>query len=294
MYQFLFSLPVSRRLIQLSIAACILSAANASADDTLQAGIDSFFVQLSGMFDRIASNPAVKKKRRATVDGYFLSQLKRHQVIRSLTKTDTKGVCRTEMVRISGANHQKQDFKKEQWFKAIARGESEYHTTVKDTGRYYLVWSKPIMTSSSANPKMIGVIMMKIDLWDCFQEISQSTDKPFLVYLRKMRFYDHKWKKSYAFTDQSLAVPGVSAMTLRMQKETAPVPAPDTTPVIAQPAAEKPDSTPVVAAKKKLAVNAKIGILIGIAGAALLLIFIALFIHWIKNKMVIRAINKGM
>jgi hypothetical protein len=83
-------------------------------------------------------------------------------------------------------------------------------------------------------------------------------------------------------------------MTLRMQKETAPVPAPDTTPVIAQPAAEKPDSTPVVAAKKKLAVNAKIGILIGIAGAALLLIFIALFIHWIKNKMVIRAINKGM
>ena len=64
MHQFLFSLPVSRRLIQLSIAACILSAANASADDTLQAGIDSFFVQLSGMFDRIASNPAVKKKRK--------------------------------------------------------------------------------------------------------------------------------------------------------------------------------------------------------------------------------------
>ena len=145
------------------------------------------------------------------------------------------------------------------------------------------------MTSAEATPRMIGVIMMKIDLWDCFQEISQTTDRPFLVYLKKLRFYDHKWKKSYPYTELPLTVPGAGAMTLRVQKEIAP----DTSQAIAQPVTEKTDSTPIAAVKKK-PVNAKIGILIGVAGAAVLIVLIAFLISWIKNRLVIRAINKGM
>jgi hypothetical protein len=288
MHHPLFSFPASLRIIRLAVVLCILFTVSASAD-TLQAGIDTFFVQLSGTFDHIASNPATKKKRLSVVDRYFLSQLKRHQVIRSITKSDAKGVCRTELVRMKKPNHKKQNFKKEQWFTNIARGEQEYQTIVRDTGRYYLVWSKPITTSATVTPRIIGVIMMKIDLWDCFQEISQTTDKPFLVYLKKLRFYDHKWKKSYPYTEHSLTVPGAGAMTLRVQKEMAP----DTSQAVAQLETAKIDSTPVAAAKKK-PVNAKIGILIGVAGAAVLVVLIAFLISWIKNKLVIRAINKGM
>lgn len=276
-------------MIQLAVVSCILFTISASADDTLQAGMDTFFVQLTGTFDRIASSPAVKKKQLSTVDRYFLSQLKRHQVIRSITKADAKGVCRTELVRMKDPNHEKQNFKKEQWFTKIAGGEQEYQSMVKDTGRYYLVWSKPITTSSTATPRIIGVIMMKVDLWDCFQELSRTTDRPFLVYLKKLRFYDHKWKKSYPYTEFPLTVPGAGAMTLRVQKEMAP----DTTRAVVQPVTEKIDSTPVAAIKKK-PVNPKIGILIGVAGAAVLVVLIALLISWIKNQLVIRAINKGM
>jgi hypothetical protein len=275
-------------MIRLAVVACILFTVSASAD-TLQAGIDTFFVQLSGTFDRIASNPAVKKKQVSVVDHFFQSQLKRHQVIRSITKSDAKGVCRTELIRMKDPSHEKQNFKKEQWFTNIAKGEQEYQTIVKDTGRYYLVWSRPITTGKAATPQVIGVIMMKIDLWDCFQEFSQTTDKPFLVYLKKLRFFDHKWKKNYPYTELPLIVPGAGAMTLYVQKEMAP----DTSQAIAQPVTEKTDSTPVVAVKKK-SVNAKIGILIGVTGAAVLLVLIALLISWIKNRLVIRAINKGM
>ena len=281
------SSPAVLHMIRLAVVSCVLFSVSASAD-TLQAGIDTFFVRLSGTFDRIASNPAVKKKRLSVVDRYLLSQIKRYKVIRSITKASVKGICRTELVRMNRPNHKKQNFKKEQWFASIVKGEQEYHTMVKDTGRYYLVWSKPIMTSMTATPRIIGVIMMKIDLWDCFQEFSQTTDQPFGVYLKKMRLYNHKWKKSYPYTEYPLSVPGTGGMTLRVQKETAP----DTSMAVTQPVAAKADSTPVAAAKKKPVLSAKIGILIGVAGAAVLLLLVAVLISWIKNKLVIRAIDK--
>ena len=256
----------------------------------MQAGIDTFFVKLSGTFDRIASDPAVKKKQLSVVDRYLLGQIKRHKVIRSISKTDAKGICRTELVRMNTPNHKKQNFKKERWYTDIIKGEQEYQTIVKDTGRYYLVWSKPITTGATKTPRIIGVIMMKTDLWDCFHEFSQTTDKPFAVYLKKLRLYNHKWKKSYPYTEYALTVPGAGVMTLRVQKETPP----DTSSAVAPTVTEKIDSTPAAAEKKKPVMDAKIGILIGVAGAAVLLLLIAVLIAWIKNKLVIRAINKEL
>ena len=129
MHHSLFSSPALVRMIRTAVASCVLFTVGVSADDTLQAGIDSFFVELYGTFDRIASNNAVKMKRLSVVDRYFLSQLKRHQVIRSITKADVRGICRTEMVRMRGSNHEKQNFKSERWFTHIAKGEQEYQTT---------------------------------------------------------------------------------------------------------------------------------------------------------------------
>jgi hypothetical protein len=142
--------------------------------------------------------------------------------------------------------------------------------------------------------------MMKIDLWDCFQAISRKTDKPFLVYLKKMRLYDQKWDKTYEYRELPLTVPGAGSMTLRVQKvAVAKAPAPETTKVAPPPVVKSPDTSAALAAskakdKKKSTLNAKIGILIGIALAAILLVLIAVLISWIKNQMIIRSINKGL
>jgi hypothetical protein len=277
----------------------VLLTVGAIAEDTLQANIDSFFVKLSTTFDRIAANPVIKKKQVSIIDQFFLTQLRRHQVIWSLTRTDEKGISRTEYVRMKDANHEKQDFKKEPWFAQLAKGEESFQGIVKDTGRYYLIWSKPIILAGRQN-KIAGAVMMKIDLWDCFQAISRKTDKPFLVYLKKMRFYDQKWDKTYEYRELPLTVPGAGSMTLRVQKDAiVKAPAPETTKVAPPPAVKSPDTSAALAAskakeKKKPTLNAKIGILIGIAVAAILLVLITVLISWIKNQMIIRSINKGL
>jgi hypothetical protein len=288
-------------MARLVVTCCIVFAATASAD-TLQAGIDTFFIRLSGDFDRIAANQIVKKRQTSVIDPYFFRQLKRHQVVRSITRTDAKGVRLTEMVRMKGADHSKQNMKEEKWFSEIVRGAQEYHALEKDTGRYYLIWSKPVTASGASSARSIaGVVMMKIDLWDCFQEISNSIEPPFLVHLKKVTFYDHKWKKTYEYDEVPLSVPGAEEMTLRTQKiVAAPVPAPDTIPAVAKPEPAKIDSTPAQAGfslakvKTKLMKNKKIGIIAGVAGAAFLLVIIALLVSWIRNQMVIRAIDKEL
>jgi hypothetical protein len=284
-------------MVRLVIASCIVFSATVSAD-SLQAGIDTFFIRLSGEFDRIAANPAVKKRRPAIIDAYFLRQLKRHQVVRSITRTDAKGVRVTEMVRIKGANHEKQSMKKEQWFAEIVKGAREYHTLERDTGRYYLIWSKPVVAAGAAK-KIAGVVMMKIDLWDCFQELSNSAETPFLVFLKKTRFYDHKWKKTYEYDEVPLSVPGANEMTLRVQKiVAAAVPAPDSNLAVAKPESTKIDSTPAQAGSTKPDVKTillkykKIVIVAGIVGVLFLGMLVVLLVSWIKNKMVIRAINR--
>jgi hypothetical protein len=287
------------RMVRLVVVSCIVFSATVSAD-TLQAGIDTFFIRLSGEFDRIAANPVVKKNRPAVIDPYFLRQLKRHQVIRSITKTDAKGILVTELVRMKDANHEKENLKKEQWFAEIVKGAQEYHAMDKDTGRYYLIWSKPVVAAGAAKTIM-GVVMMKIDLWDCFQELSQSTETPFLVFLKKTRFYDHKWKKTYAYDEVPLSVPGAEAMTLRTQKNVAtPAPASDSNLAVAKLEPTKVDSTPIQAGPTKSSVKTilqkhkKIVIVAGIAGILILGMILFMLVSWIKNKMVIHAINKGV
>ena len=284
-------------MVRLVIASCIVFSATVSAD-SLQTSIDTFFIRLTGDFDRIAANPAVKKKRPAVIDAYFLRQLKRHQVIRSITRTDAKGVLVTEMVRMKDANHEKKNMKQEQWFADIVKGAREYHALERDTGRYYLIWSKPIVAAGAAKT-IAGVVMMKIDLWDCFQKLSKSTETPFLVFLKKTRFYDHKWQKTYEYDELPLSVPGAEEMTLRTQKiVAAPALAPDSSLAIAKPESTKIDSTPILAGSTKPDVKTilqrykKIVIVAGIVGILFLGMLAVLLVSWIKNKMVIHAIDR--
>jgi hypothetical protein len=280
-------------MVRMVVASCIVFSAAVSAD-SLQAGIDSFFIRLSADFDKIAVNPVVKKRQPGVIDPYFLRQLKRHQVVRSIVRTDAKGVSVTEMVRMKGANHENENYKKEQWFTEIVKGAQEYHALEKDTGRYYLIWSKPVVSVKAKT--IVGVIMMKVDLWDCFQEISNSTETPFLVFLNKTRFYDHKWKKTYDYDEVPLSIPGANDMTLRMKTIVAAPTPPDTIPAVVKPEMAKIDSAPAPAGstslKTTLLKNKKILAVAGIAGIVFLGVLLFLLVSWIRNQMVIRSIDK--
>ena len=287
-------------------SVCIALAAAVSAE-TFPATADTFFVQLSAEFNKIVENPALKKDRAARIDPLFLRELKHNIVINSLVRTDARGQMTTELVRMNDPRHAKVSFKNQKWFSEIAKGAPEYYALDKDTARYYLVWSKPIRRSArSAGASFAGVVMMKIDLWDCFQKLSSSSETPFLVRLNKLSLYSQKWKNQTAYDEFPLSVPGARAVTVRIEKTEVPPPGAPAS-LSANAASSKPDSAQIntvlskadadfSAQKKSAAISRakKLGLLAAAAAFILLLVLIIGFISWFRNKMLIRSINRGI
>lgn len=278
-------------------AVCCLSAFSAVANP-LEAKIDTFFTGLSTEFDRIAADPAVRKGSVGPIDKLFLRELKRHQVIHAFARTSAKGRNLTELARMKQPDHSKNSLKAEPWYAEIAKGAPEFSAMDRDTGRYYLVWSKPVAAGSKKASAFGGVVMMKIDLWDCFQKISQSVETPFLVRLNKKTLYSHKWKNDEYGIEAPLSIKGVPKITLQVSEGAAPA---KTVQPQAQPAAPAIDSAKLradsmAAAKKKASAARakKIGVAGAIAAGLILLILIISFISWIRNKMLIRSINRGI
>ncbi|MBN2036054.1 MAG: PDC sensor domain-containing protein [Chitinispirillaceae bacterium] len=293
------SLPHSKPftgMTHLAILVCCIGLSGPVSAETPQAEIDTFFTELSVQFDRIAANRAVKIRRPAANDAFFLRMLKRHQAVHSFVRTDKKGVRRTEMVRIKGSDHTKSSLKSEPWFSTIAEGAKAFHSLEKDTsnGRYYLIWSRPILLSNKA---FAGVVMMKIDLWDCFHRISETTETPFMVRLKKTSFFSHKWKNEYRYESIPLEVPGVKDMTLLMQKSgnSAAVAA----------AADQDSSNPKSTMVKKESADADSSSFLGqgisvktvvIAGGIgvfiIAIILVAMLLSWIRHKRIVKAIDE--
>jgi hypothetical protein len=267
--------------------------------EQVQAEIDTFFERLSGEFNRIAASPTVRSSRAAQLDAYFLRALKRNQVINSIVRTDAKGRTITEFVRMKGANHARKVVKTEKWFSDIAKGADEFSGMVKDTGRYYLVWSRPV-TGKRASGPMAGVIMAKIDLWDCFRRVSGSIETPFLVRLNTISLYSNKWKSGKDYDEYALNVPGAESVSLRVEKAAPPPPAeqPQVAPAKIEPPKPKSAFEKLSSALKDLGTRKESGkhitVLLVLAGAAglIILILIIMFISWLKRKWVIHNINK--
>jgi hypothetical protein len=304
-------------IVVASILFCLSTLASA-ATENFQASIDSFFVRMKADFTALAENPAVVKGNPAAIDQVFLKALKQNGVVNELVRTDPKGAVITELARMKEPFHGKKSYKTQSWYMSIGKGGPEFEALTKDTARFYLVWSAPVKGSVTATVKkspLAGVLMMKIDLWDCFQKLSDSTETPFLVRLNRLNLYTHKWQNKQQVDKYTLAVPGVKTMMLYMEKRE---PAPPAAPVAAPPAPAAPQ--PVVAApsamtdstkinnvlskadsnysaqKKSTEMNRakKLGIVAIVAAIVLLLVLIISFISWFRHKMLIRAINKDL
>ena len=50
-------------------------------------------------------------------------------------------------------------------------------------GRNYLMWINPLL---NRNHKLLGAVIVKVDIWDCIHEFSQDTDLHFLIKLNKV------------------------------------------------------------------------------------------------------------
>ncbi len=256
--------------------------------------IEHYFAGIKNDFDKLADNPAMKKAQGKSVNGIFVSSLKKHQPVYSYMRTNAKGVMINEVVRGQVPEKVKKNVRKQDWFKRISKTATEYYgfTFIEENGRYYLFWVTPILGHKN---KFEGAVVAKIDLWDCFHEISKETTEPFLIKLGGKSLYSDKWKNGSAILETPLSVPGVEKISLIVEKQE---PALDT--------AAKKDTGAVAAVspallgdqkvKKEMGFFAKnkvLIIIIGIIALGVIIFLLIQFYMWLSNVFTMRAINKA-
>jgi hypothetical protein len=264
--------------------------------------IEHYFASLKKDFDKMADNPVMNKPKSKSINGLFVTTLKRHQPIYSFMRTNAKGVMVNEVIRGQVPEkikkNAKENVKEQEWFKKISKTATEYYgfTFIEENGRYYLFWVSPIL---GPKKKFGGAVVAKIDLWDCFHEMSKETTEPFLVRLGGKSLYSDKWKNAKNFIDVPLDVAGVEKISLIREK---PAAAPDTTltavhkdtGAVAAVAPALLNDKP--AKKTALGFFAKNKVLVIICGIVLLIIIIFLLIQfytWLSNVFTMRHINKS-
>jgi hypothetical protein len=258
---------------------------------------NTYFAALKKDFDKLAKNPALKKPKVSPVNGLFVTALKKHQPTTSLVRVNAKGVIVNEVIRgevpLKKVNKKAGDL---EWYSTVIKSKKEYDTVTEENGRFYLLWSKPLM---GAKKRVTAVVVAKIDIWDCFQLLSKETTSPYLVRMEKKTLYSHKWKTGSNYLEEPLEIPGIEEITFLTEKPAA-VRAGETLDVSVQrvvPAAPEAQVAPKAPDKNKkkglsLTKNRKLLIIIGIVVLIILIILIVRFYVWLNHKFVMHSINK--
>jgi hypothetical protein len=260
---------------------------------------NAYFSLLKKDFDKLASSKAIKNSHTGPINGLFVASLKKHLPISYLARANAKGVIISEVVR--GEMPKKKTHRKvgnEDWYSFIVKNKKAFNGISEENGRYYLTWSVPLM---GAKKRSSGVMVEKIDLWDCFHMLSKETTAPYLVRLEKKSLYSHEWKNESSFFEEPMTIPGIEQITILTEKpvvashtaETLDVSVQRVTSVAAAPAqvtAEKPEK--VQKSPAKSAKNHVLVIIIGITVALLLIIFLFRFYIWLNHKFLMHSINK--
>jgi hypothetical protein len=283
-------------------ALCLFSYTPVFSSAMTKDSIEHYFADLKKDFDKLADNPVMKRSK--SVNGLFVTTLKRHQPIYSFMRTNAKGTMVNEVIRgqipEKIKKNTKENVKEQEWFKRIAKTATEYYgfTFIEENGRYYLFWVSPIL---GPKKKFGGAVVAKIDLWDCFHEMSKETTEPFLIRLGGKSLYSDKWKNSPNTLNVPLEIAGVEKISLLSEK---PAPAPDTslnaipkdTGAVAAVSPALLNNKPEAKAKGSKGFFGKYKVLIISCGIVILIVIIFLLIQfytWLSNVFTMRSINKA-
>ena len=148
-----------------------------ASSDSLTASIDNYFSVLKDDFKACAASSIVKSKHVKHINAHFIRTLKKYQPLYSLSITNSKGKVFSEIVRGEKPVPIKKDVSKKIWYLEARNLLKEYDVLVKeDNGRYYLFWSAPLFHKTpKGRIKFNGAVVAKIDLWDCFHKIAETT-----------------------------------------------------------------------------------------------------------------------
>lgn len=277
-----------------------------ASPDSLTASIDKYFSILKNGFNACATSSAVKSRNVKHINAYFVKTLKKHQPIFSLLIANPKGKVLSEVVRGEKPVPTKKDATKEAWYLQVRNSLKNYDGLMKeDNGRFYLLWSTPLLhKATKGHKKFDGAVLAKIDLWDCFHKISETTKDAFYIRLNDMTLFSHLWENQRIFVEDTLIIPGVEKISVRYQKSGVSAVAPQI-PESASAASWKDTSQKTLASIQGAAKNApktaaikvsktNLPIVIGLIVLIIIItvILIVQLIGKIKHFMLMRSIDK--
>jgi hypothetical protein len=184
---------------------------------TVKQDLDTYFAKIDETLTTIQKSSAVKSTDLRLAENLFFRELKKNQPFYAFYRANSKGKIVSEVVRSKPAERTGTIVENEQWYKTVKKNNEDFYTVFKDEdrGRYYLIWSKPILKKEQFK----GVVCLKVDLWDCFYDYSNGIYFPILVKLGKKTLFSHKWNDVIRSTEESLIVPGIKNISVRYISE---------------------------------------------------------------------------
>lgn len=186
----------------------------ANADSlSIHIEMNKYYEKMDESFSRLAKSSAFKNTSLSGAEKLFVREMKKNRAYYILIRTNSKGKMISEAVRGKKVERPNTDVEREKWFQAVKKTKEPYYSIIRDDdrGRYYLIWSNPIIK----NNNFVGAVTAKIDLWDSFYEFSNSVYYPFLIRLNSLSLFSHKWNNDFSYKEERLTVPGINRISVR-------------------------------------------------------------------------------
>ncbi len=218
------------RLCLLALVAMSVTAAPGFAQgDSLHTRAEKYFARLMKRFDKTVDSKYAKGTNRSSLDQHFVWVMRRYPTMHAFVKTNSKGKLINKVMFGRVPKSVVEDIPDNTWYSHLKKNQKERKKIWfdRESGRYYLVWSKPVLKGS--RDAFVGVVAVKIDLWDTFHKFSKTTDLPFLAFVNGTALYSHDWERPDEYTAAAFDIPGARTASLRwVGTETAAVTAAET------------------------------------------------------------------
>lgn len=193
---------------------CLLSHAGTLS---IRDDMNKYYEKIDESFSRLSKSAALYSTSLSSAEKLFVKELRKNLAYYVLIRTNSKGVIISEAVRGKKIERPNRNAERERWFQEVKKSKEPYYSISKDDdrGRYYLIWSKPILK----NNVFIGAVTTKIDLWDSFYEFSNSVYYPFLIRLNGLSLFSHKWNNDFTHKEERLTIPGINRISVRFIPE---------------------------------------------------------------------------
>lgn len=205
---------VRRCLLALAVLAATAVPSFAQAD-SLHARAEDYFARLYKRFEKTVDSKYAKGTNRRSLDQHFVWVMRRFPTMHAFVKTNSKGKLINKVMFGRVPKSVVEDIPDDTWYSHLKTNQKERKKIWfdRESGRYYLVWSKPV--EKGPNNAFVGVVAVKIDLWDTFHRFAKSTHLPFLAFVNGTALYAHDWERSQEYTAAAFDIPGARKASLR-------------------------------------------------------------------------------